>query len=201
MELSQEYLDNLYLEIGDTSKLSIVSPLDETIPKSMTAEMLIAIARNPEYIGFTAKTFLNMNLFPYQMSTLNILAQKRLPMLLATRGGAKTTMLALYAIFEAMFNQGTKIVVAGAGLRQSGLVFEAMESIWKNAPILQDICGANNGPRRSVLGFNWDLGDSKIIGIPIGTGEKIRGLRANVIIVVVFSNRPLKKYLKELLNY
>ena len=188
MELSQEYLDNLYLEIGDTSKLSIVSPLDETIPKSMTAEMLIAIARNPEYIGFTAKTFLNMNLFPYQMSTLNILAQKRLPMLLATRGGAKTTMLALYAIFEAMFNQGTKIVVAGAGLRQSGLVFEAMESIWKNAPILQDICGANNGPRRSVLGFNWDLGDSKIIGIPIGTGEKIRGLRANVIIVDEFAS-------------
>jgi hypothetical protein len=188
MEISQEYLDNLYLEIGDTSKLNVINPIDPLLPKSVTPELLISLARNPEYIGFTAKHFLNMNLFPYQMSTLNVLAKKRLPMLLATRGGAKTTMLALYAIFEAMFNQGTKIVVAGAGLRQSGLVFEAMENIWKNAPVLQDICGANNGPRRSVLGFNWDLGDSKIIGIPIGTGEKIRGLRANVIIVDEFAS-------------
>ena len=65
MEISQEYLDNLYLEIGDTSKLNVINPIDPLLPKSVTPELLISIARNPEYIGFTAKHFLNMNLFPY----------------------------------------------------------------------------------------------------------------------------------------
>jgi hypothetical protein len=188
MTLSQEYLENLYLELGDTSAFDIKNPIDIYSPKEKTAEELIRIGMDPRYIGFTAKHFLGVNLFPYQMAVLNEIWNKRLPILIATRGGAKTTMLGITAILKAMFNPGSKIVIAGAGLRQSGLVFESMENIWKNAPVLQDICGQNNGPKRSVLGFNWDLGDSKIMGIPIGTGEKIRGLRANVIIVDEFAS-------------
>ena len=183
-----DHLSNLYLEVGDTRNLEIINPIDLGLAKSKTGEQLISLALDPRYIGFTAKHFLNMNIFPYQMSILHTLWTKRLPMIIASRGGSKTTMLAIYAITKALFNPGVKIIVAGAGLRQSGLVFESMDNIWKNAPILQDICGINNGPKRSVLGFNWDVGDSKIIGIPIGTGEKIRGLRANVIILDEFAS-------------
>lgn len=184
----QEYLNNAYLEIGDTFDLEINNPIKSDLSKESIPEELVKIFKNIDYLPFTVKTLLNMNLFPYQMSILNTLWTKRLPMVLATRGGSKTTMLGCYAITKALLDQGSKIVIAGAGLRQSGLVFESMESIWKNAPILQDICGANNGPRRGVLGFTWEIGDSKIMGIPIGTGEKIRGLRANVIIVDEFGS-------------
>ena len=184
----QDFLENSYLEIGDTYNLEVpkLFPLD--IPKDGIAEVLVSIFKDINYLPFTVKTLLNMNLFPYQMAILHTLWTKRLPMMLATRGGSKTTMLGCYAITKALLDQGSKIVVAGAGLRQSGLVFESMENIWKNAPILQDICGSNNGPRRGILGFTWEIGDSKIVGIPIGTGEKIRGLRANVIIVDEFGS-------------
>jgi hypothetical protein len=184
----QEYLNNAYLEIGDTYNLEIENPIDLSVGKDLVPEQLVRIFKDIDYLPFTVKTLLNMNLFPYQMSILNTLWTKRLPMILATRGGSKTTMLGCYAITKALLDQGSKIVIAGAGLRQSGLVFESMENIWKNAPILQDICGVNNGPRRGVLGFTWEIGDSKIMGIPIGTGEKIRGLRANVIIVDEFGS-------------
>lgn len=184
----KEYLNYAYLEIGDTFDIETDNPFDLNIKKDNIAEDLVKVFKNIDFMPFTVKTLLNMNLFPYQMSILNTLWIKRLPMLIATRGGSKTTMLGCYAITKALLDQGSKIVIAGAGLRQSGLVFESMENIWKNAPILQDICGSNNGPRRGVLGFHWDIGDSRIMGIPIGTGEKIRGLRANTIIVDEFGS-------------
>jgi hypothetical protein len=183
-----EYLNNAYLEIGDTFKITTENVFRENLSKNDIPEALVSVFKDLRYLPFTVKTLLNMNLFPYQMSILKTLWDKKLPMLLATRGGSKTTMLGCYAITKALLNQGSKIVVAGAGLRQSGLVFESMENIWKNSPILQDICGANNGPRRGVLGFTWEIGESKIMGIPIGTGEKIRGLRANTIIVDEFGS-------------
>ena len=183
-----EYLNNAYLEIGDTFDVKTTPVFPESLSKNEIPEALVSVFKNLDYLPFTVKTLLNMNLFPYQMAILKTLWEKRLPMLLATRGGSKTTMLGCYAITKALLAQGSKIVVAGAGLRQSGLVFESMENIWKNAPILQDICGANNGPRRGVLGFTWEIGESKIMGIPIGTGEKIRGLRANTIIVDEFGS-------------
>jgi hypothetical protein len=184
----KEYLNYAYLEIGDAFNIETQNPFEVDLQKDGIAEDLVKVFKNIDYMPFTVKTLLNMNLFPYQMAILNTLWTKRLPMLIATRGGSKTTMLGCYAITKALLDQGSKIVIAGAGLRQSGLVFESMENIWKNAPILQDICGANNGPRRGVLGFHWDIGDSKIMGIPIGTGEKIRGLRANTIIVDEFGS-------------
>ena len=33
----------------------------------------------------------------------------------------------------------TKIVIVGAGFRQAKVVFEYMETIWRNAPILRDL--------------------------------------------------------------
>jgi hypothetical protein len=102
MTLSQEYLENLYLELGDTSAFDIKNPIDIYSPKEKTAEELIKIGMDPRYVGFTAKHFLGVNLFPYQMAVLNEIWNKRLPILIATRGGAKTTMLGITAILKAM---------------------------------------------------------------------------------------------------
>jgi hypothetical protein len=42
--------------------------------------------------------------------------------------------------------------------------------------------GRNNGPRRDIDRVEFVVGDSVIVGLPMGTGEKIRGLRANYIL-------------------
>jgi len=187
-EHRSEFLKNAYLEIGDTYFIDTHNAKRHLPSKESVAEDIVKLCMNEKYLQFPAKHILNMDLFPYQMSILTTLWTKRLPMILAARGGAKTTMLAVYITLRAILNQGVKIVVAGAGLRQSGLVFEAIEQIWKNSPILRDICGTENAPKRGVLGYTWSVGKSKITGIPIGTGEKIRGLRANVIVCDEFGS-------------
>ena len=189
---SQEHRDDFlkyaYLEIGDTYLLDTSKSKSMFKGKETIAEDIVKTCMDENYLHFPSKHILNMDLFPYQMSILKTLWVRRLPMLLAARGGSKTTMLAVYIILRLLLNQGIKIVVAGAGLRQSGLVFEAIEQIWKNSPILRDICGYDNAPKRGVLGYSWSVGKSKVTGIPIGTGEKIRGLRANIIICDEFGS-------------
>jgi hypothetical protein len=187
-EHRSEFLKNAYLEIGDTYLIDTDNAKAHLPAKETIAEDIIRLCMNEKYLQFPTKHILNMDLFPYQMSILETLWTKRLPMILAARGGSKTTMLAVYIALRAILNQGIKIVVAGAGLRQSGLVFEAIEQMWKNSPILRDICGHDNPPKRGVLGYTWSVGKSKITGIPIGTGEKIRGLRANIIVCDEFGS-------------
>lgn len=81
-----------------------------------------------------------------------------------------TFVLSLYALLRALLMPGRKIVVAGAAFRQSKFMYEYMESIWKNAPILKDICTAESGPRMSTDKAVLRLNDSSVTCLPIGDG-------------------------------
>jgi len=188
-EHQDEFLANAYLEIGDTYKIEVENPMSLSPTIRDIEEEFVGLCLNSQYLNFSVKHILNMDLFPYQMAWLHSLWHNRMPLLVAARGGAKTTMLGLYFTLRAVLDQGIKIVVAGAGLRQSGLVFDVMQQIFANSPVLRDICGGlENGPKRTVMGYEWKIGRSIIIGIPIGTGEKVRGLRANIIGVDEFGS-------------
>lgn len=182
-EHQAEFLDNIYLELGDTYTMQTDNPIKLMTDKHLVPEEIVRLCSHEAYLSFGVKHILNMNLFPYQMVILSMLWTKRLPILLGARGCAKTTLLAVYLALRALLDQGIKIIVTGAGLRQSGVVFSALEQIWENAPVLRDICGGNedNRPKRTILGYEWKVGKSIITGIPVGTGDKIRGLRANII--------------------
>jgi hypothetical protein len=98
-------------------------------------------------------------------------------------------MLALYALLKCIFVPGTKIVIVGSAFRQSKIIFEYMENMWNNSAILRSIfTGNNDGPRRDVDRCTIRLGDSWTIAVPLGTGEKIRGLRAHIIIADEFAS-------------
>lgn len=98
-------------------------------------------------------------------------------------------ILALYSLLKCIFVPGTKIVIVGSAFRQSKIIFEYMETIWNNSPILRSIfTGNNDGPRRDVDRCTIRLGDSWTIAVPLGTGEKIRGLRAHIIIADEFAS-------------
>lgn len=103
----------------------------------------------------------------------------------------KTYLLAIYCVLRSVLVPKTKIVVCGAGFRQAKLVYEYIETIWANAPILRSICGNDSGSKKDTDRWHFILGDSTVIAIPLGTGEKIRGLRANIIIADEFGSiRP-----------
>lgn len=157
---------------------------------------LLNIIRNPDYFHFTCKHIFNIDLAPFQLVILEELWFRKYPMLIAARGSSKSFLLALYAMLRGLLFQGTKVVVCGASFRQAKVVFEYCEHMWINAPILRDIVGVGgrNGPRRDVDRCSLIMGDSVLIFLPTGDGQKIRGQRANIIIVDEYATVPKEIY-------
>ena len=147
-------------------------------------EYVISKMLDIDYIGWTAKTVLNLDLFPIQIAALRVLWKTTFPMLIASRGGSKSFLLAVYAVIRALLDQGSKIVIVGAGLRQARLVFNYIENIWNTAPILRSIVGGGkkSGPRQNVDLCYMRIGQSLITALPLGDGSRIRGFRATVVI-------------------
>lgn len=127
-------------------------------------------------------------LAPFQSVILDTLWNKTFPILLMTRGGGKSFMLAVYACLRAMLTPGSKIIIVAASFRQSKIVFDYIEQLYNSSPILQACCpkGVEKPSDSRVL----RVGDSVIKALPLGTGEKIRGERATHIITDEFASIP-----------
>lgn len=198
MELAHinEYVENAWLNLGDTSKI-ITDNLfhhktDEEIEKPH--EFLLSLMMKPENFAFTCKHLLNKTMTPMQLVILYELWTKPFPMLLGSRGFGKSFMLGTYIMLRLILCQGSKIVVVGSAFRQAKVVFEYCEEIWLNSPILRDICGEDKrcGPRRDIDRCTMKIGDSIATFLPLGSGEKIRGQRANIIIAEEFASIPVE---------
>ena len=144
----------------------------------------------PEYFSFLCKQILNVQLLPSQALILHELWSRKFPILIASRGFGKSFMLSLYALMRALLLPERKIVIVGAAFRQSKILFEYMETIWRNSPILRDVCSNTSGPRRDVDRCTMRINESTITCLPLGDGQKIRGQRANDIISVEFAAIP-----------
>ena len=149
---------------------------------------LTCLFLNPDYFSFVCKHVLNIDLLPMQALILKEMWNRKFPMLVGSRGLGKTFLLSLYCILRAMLIPNRKIVVVGAAFRQSKYLHDYMENIWKNAPILRDMCDSNSGPRRDVDMCRLTINGSTISALPIGDGQKIRGQRANDIIADEFAS-------------
>lgn len=146
----------------------------------------------PENFWFTCKWLLNIDLHPFQVAILQELWNRKFPMLVASRGAGKTFILAVYSILRALFQQGSKVVIVGSGFRQAKFMFQYMTDIHYKSPILQSIAGEH--PKRDVDECYYKIGDSRITGVPIGDGSKIRGLRATHLIADEFSSITQETY-------
>lgn len=175
---------------GDFPKLDI--DLWETFGGGTYAETLINILSNDDHLGLAAKLFLNLELFPFQLVVLKTLWTKRLPMFIACRGGGKSFLLAVFACLKAILNQGTRVIIVGPSFRQSKVVFNYIIDIWNKSSVFRSMTGSGRhaGPKMDVDQYHINIGDSKIIAIPLGDGSKIRGLRGNIIIVDEYSMVP-----------
>lgn len=190
--IQQKTFDEAWLGLGDVNKIKIDRNLmigrsryDIENPDAH----LLKIMMDPKYFGFTVKNIFNIELHPIQVAILQEFWNRPFPMFIASRGFGKSFMLAMYAMLKCMFVPGSKIVIVGSAFRQSKIIFEYMETLWRNSDILRSIFGgASDGPRRDVDRCTLRLGDSWAIAIPLGTGDKIRGLRAHIIIADEFAS-------------
>lgn len=191
-QTSQKIFDDAWLGLGDLSLIKI----DRNLMINRSKEdienpdlHLMRILRNPQYFGVTCKLLFGIELHPIQIAILQEFWDRPFPMYIASRGFGKSFMLSLYAVLKCIFVPGTKIVIVGAAFRQSKVIFEYMETIWRNSPILRSIFSGNDdGPRRDVDRCTLRLGDSWAMAIPMGDGSKIRGLRAHIIIADEFAS-------------
>ena len=177
----------LNLNIDDRYVINPLSRLRTDDPEEFY-KRLTCLFINPDYFSFICKHVLNIELLPMQALILNEMWNRKFPMLVGSRGLGKTFLLSLYCILRAVLIPNRKIVVVGAAFRQSKYLHDYMENIWKNAPILRDICDSNSGPRRDVDMCRMTINGSTISALPIGDGQKIRGQRANDIIADEFAS-------------
>lgn len=155
------------------------------------------ILRQPENFYFTCKHIFNLTLPPFQLVMLEELWKRPYPMLIGTRGASKSFILAVFVLLYAFLNQGTKVVICGAGFRQSKIIFEYIERIWENAPLLRNAAksfNVNSDHKKDTDGWKFIIGHSVITAIPIGDGSKIRGLRASLIVVDEFASMDREIY-------
>ena len=190
--IEPKIFDEAWLGLGDTSKIQISQNImigrnkyDMENPDAHLLKIMI----DPKYFGFTVKSIFGIELHPIQIAILQEFWNRPFPMFIASRGFGKSFILAMYATLKCMFVPGSKIVIVGAAFRQSKVIFEYMETMWRNSAIIRSIFNGNDdGPRRDVDRCTIRLGTSWAIAIPLGTGEKIRGLRAHIIIADEFAS-------------
>lgn len=184
--------DNAWLGLGDLSQ--IIIPTNHMIGRTKedieNPDLhLLRLLRDPHYFGTTAKLLFDIELHPIQIAILQEFWLRPFPMFVASRGFGKSFLMAMYCTLRCILVPGTKIVVVGAAFRQSKIIFEYMETLWRNSPILRSIFSGNDdGPRRDVDRCTMRLGESWTIAVPMGDGSKIRGLRAHIIIADEFAS-------------
>lgn len=185
--------DEAYLGLGDTENIEITNLfLRRTDQDRQFPDLhLMKFIQDPAYVTFTAKYLLNIDLLPIQAAVISEMWARPFPMLVASRGFGKSFLLAVYCLLRLALTPGTKIVIVGSAFRQSKIVFEYMETIWKHAPILRDVAqGGDDGPRIQTDRLTMRINDGYALAIPIGDGQKIRGLRAHIIISDEFGSIP-----------
>ncbi len=131
-----------------------------------------------------------LELLPFQSVLLDMLWTYKYPMVLASRGAGKTFIYGLYALLRAMLIPGQQIVIIGAGFRQAKLVFNYIVKLYQSSPLIQEALQGGGGPKMAVDQASLKVGSSNIFAIPLGDGERIRGLRATCILCDEFASIP-----------
>jgi predicted RNase H-related nuclease YkuK (DUF458 family) len=183
-------IDEAWLGL-DTVETDIFNPMTFVKPNEDDFHLRLTwLMSRPEYLSFMCSHILNIQLLPSQALMLHELWNRKFPMLIATRGFGKSFILSLYAILRGVLLPKRKVIVVGAAFRQSKVIFEYMETIWRNSPMLRDICDSDSGPRRDTDRCVLRLNDSTVTCLPLGDGQKIRGQRANDILADEFASIP-----------
>lgn len=185
-----------WLNLEEDDLRCVVNPFFNRTDEEMNNSHLhvLKLLRNPRYISYSAKLFLDIDLLPVQVCILRELWTSPFPMFLGSRGFGKSFLAGVYIMLKLLLYPDTKAVVCGSAFRQGKIIFDYMETLWKNSGMIKSICSGNSGPRRSTDKCTMTINDSVATICPIGDGSKIRGLRANIIWGDEFNSIPPEIY-------
>lgn len=133
---------------------------------------------------------LGTKIFPFQSIILRCLLRRPFPMLLLSRGGSKSFLLGIYSALRACITPGSKIVMVGSNRRQSRFIFDHAKNIYYNrkASLFRDLVAKppNDLPEQSSMYVKGDDKQSMIAALPLGAGDKIRGIRSTHLLADEF---------------
>lgn len=176
---------NKYLkEIKDTNRelLELKGFLNDKEARITLAKFLRA------NIGFTTELISGVKLAPYQEIHLKAFFNRNFNMCVFGRGCGKSFMAAVFCFLQCIFEPNTKILIAGPTFRTARFIFNNLEKIVQSpgAELLAQCFGAK--AKRNDQ-FEWQINGGSIVAIPLN-GEKIRGFRANILVLDEFLLLP-----------
>ena len=132
-------------------------------------------------LGLTVELISGIKLAPFQEVTLKGMMNRNFSMCVWGRGCGKTFIASVFCFLQCIFNPGTKILIAGPTFRTARFIFNNLEKLveTKGAELLAQAFGAK--AKRNDQ-FEWKINGGTITAIPL-SGEKIRGFRANILVL------------------
>lgn len=139
-------------------------------------------------IGFTTELISGVKLAAYQEIHLKAMMNRNFNMCVFGRGCGKSFMAAVFCFLQCVFEPNTKILIAGPTFRTARFIFNNLEKIVQSpgAELLAQCFGAKT--KRNDQ-FEWQINNGSIVAIPLN-GEKIRGFRANILVLDEFLLLP-----------
>ena len=98
------------------------------------------------------------------------------------RGCGKTFIASVFCFLQCIFEPGTKILIAGPTFRTARFIFQNLEKMVnsKGAELLAQAFSIRPSKRNDQ--YEWQINGGSITAVPL-SGEKIRGFRANVLVL------------------
>lgn len=132
--------------------------------------------------SFACELMTGVTLFPFQHIAIKAMMETDYFLGIWSRGLSKSFTTGVFAAMDAILNQGVQIGIISKSFRQSRMIFNKIEDIAKSpkaAFLSQCITRVSKSNDQWVM----ELGRSKIIALPLGDGEKLRGFRFQRMII------------------
>lgn len=164
---------------------AIEGDLTEEEAQSLLAEFLIA---NP---AFTLEMVAGIKIYPMQELLFKGWMRNDFNMAVWGRGIGKSVMAAMFAMLWAIYNPNHRVVIMSFAFRASRRILEQCEKFVndKEAGMLRACYPLPL--QRKTDEWKWVLPNgSSILCLPLGDGTKIRGIRADTMIVDEYAYMP-----------
>lgn len=141
-------------------------------------------------IGIAADMLLGVSLADFQTMHIKMMFNRNFTLNVWGRSVSKSFTARVFAILYLIFSPGSRVLLVGPTFRTSKLMFHEIKKIVSSpkATLIHDLFDEKNKKENNEL-YTWNIpiGDatSTLMAVPL-SGDKIRGLRADVLIVDEF---------------
>lgn len=178
---------------------NLIKPVEDTIAKmlALQGELTddLAQATFAEFCYSNPSFFLELiagiRLFPMQELVIKGWMRNSFNMAVWSRGMSKSFSLAAFCLIWSLFNPGNRIVLVSFAFRAARRNLEQIEAFvnHKDASLLKN-CFPDDLQKRADQ-WKWILPNgASIICLPLGDGTKIRGIRADTLIIDEYGYLP-----------